>query len=65
MKTYAAPKRRNIVHLLNRLRNAPTAINGIRRPGPSVEEFDDLLEDTGPDEGSAGNPQHLGATRPQ
>ena len=46
MKTYPAPKRRNIVHLLNRLRNAPTAFNGLRRPGPSVEEFDELLEDT-------------------
>lgn len=45
MKTYPAPKRRNLVHLLNRLRNAPTAISGQRRPGPSIEEFDELLDD--------------------
>jgi hypothetical protein len=31
MKTYTAPKRRNIVHLLNRLRNTPTAIRRTTR----------------------------------
>jgi hypothetical protein len=39
-KTYAAPKRRNIQHLLASMKSGAGVHSSARRPGPSVEEWD-------------------------